>query len=95
MKTMPGSATAPLRTAHGPPRRLGGGRGRPAPYSRQSPRGGPAAGKPPQLRREGGYVTFFVLAIAASIFLALGSAMQANSCLREANRRQAQQQRLV
>ena len=45
----------------------------------------------PQFRREGGYVTLFVLAIAAAIFLALGSAMQANSCLRAANRRQAQQ----
>ncbi len=41
--------------------------------------------------REGGYVTLFVLAIAAAIFLALGSALQANSCLRDANRRQAQQ----
>ena len=40
--------------------------------------------------REGGYVTLFVLCIATAIFLALGSAMQANSCLRDANRRQAQ-----
>jgi heme exporter protein D len=41
--------------------------------------------------REGGYITFFVLSIAAAIFLALGAAMQANACLRDANRRQAQQ----
>jgi hypothetical protein len=41
--------------------------------------------------REGGYITIFVLVIAAAIFLALGAAMQANSCLRDANRRQAGQ----
>lgn len=42
-------------------------------------------------RGQGGYITLFVLCIAAAIFLAVGGAMQANCYLRDANRRQARQ----
>ena len=41
--------------------------------------------------RERGYVTLFVLGLAATVFLALAGAMQTNRCLQDANRRQAQQ----
>jgi len=44
---------------------------------------------PPGGRGERGYITLFVLAIAAAAFMAVAVAMQTNRCLRESNRRQA------
>jgi heme exporter protein D len=90
-------AVSPTRRAAASPTAAGGGGGSDPscwPAGLLSP-SSPSRSRVPQPRREdraqGGYVTLFVLAIAAVIFLALGSALQANSCLRDANRRQAQQ----
>ncbi len=40
-------------------------------------------------RREAGFASLFVLALAASVFLALSAALQANRSLRDLNKRQA------
>jgi heme exporter protein D len=45
----------------------------------------------PARTRERGYITLFVLALAALVFLALGTALETNACLHEWNRRQAAQ----
>jgi hypothetical protein len=45
----------------------------------------------PVKRRQRGYITVFVLSLAALVFLALGTALGTNSCLHEWNRRQAAQ----
>lgn len=45
---------------------------------------------PSQRRRgERGYVTLFILGIAAAVFMAVAGALQANRLLQESNRRQA------
>ncbi len=45
---------------------------------------------PSQRRRgERGYVTLFILGIAAAVYMAVAGALQANRFLQESNRRQA------
>ena len=47
----------------------------------------PPRSPPDRDPRQRGYVTLFIVAIAAAAFLALAGAMQTNACLREWNRR--------
>ncbi len=39
------------------------------------------------LRRQRGFITYFVLGIAVAVFFLLAGAMQANHCFQQSNRR--------
>lgn len=71
--------------------RLGAGAGSPpAPAVAWPARGRPAL-RSPRRRGERGYITLFILSLAAAAFLAVAGALQTNRCLQEWNRRHAQQ----